>query len=163
MPIVILAAALAAYVYALLAAPSLRAPGLAIGAVALVGLGLYFGTASPLADRAAARIGADDLTLDQVAMEPIGRGATLTGRVFNRSPDWRLREMTLRLRLRDCPLAQEDVAACPVIGEATATARPDAPPGQIRAFETLFAFPNLPQATGALRWDWSVLSTRATD
>ena len=66
------------------------------------------------------------------------------------------------LRLRDCPAEDTVPDTCPVIGEATAIARPDVPPGQIRALSAHFVFSNLPPVAGTLRWDWRITGTRAT-
>jgi hypothetical protein len=49
-----------------------------------------------------------------------------------------------------------------VIGEAQAIARPDVPPGQIRALSAHFTFRNLPPVTGTLAWDGTIAATRAT-
>lgn len=163
MPIAVLVLALVAYVAALLAYPDFRRWGIVGGVAAAAGLAVYFlWGAPPEATRAGMRIAPEDLVLDQLELERTTGGATLTGRVRNDSQDYRLRELTLALRLRDCPDAAGPVEACPVIGEATAIARPDAPPGQIRALSAHFVFRSLPPVTGALRWDWNVVSTRAT-
>ena len=122
--------------------------GVAGGLVAAAGLALYFTRQAPEAERAGTRITAAELTIDQVEVAPTPRGATLTGRVHNGSDAYRLRDLTLALRLRDCPAAETPVEACPVIGEATAIARPDAPPGQIRALSAHFLFSSLPPVAG---------------
>lgn len=162
MPIVVLVLALAAYAYALIAAPGFRRWGLLLGAAVGLGLAVYFWQTSPETARTALRIDASELTLDQLAYEPSGRGATVTGRVINGSEEFRLREMTLALRLRDCPDAETPVPECPVIGQSTAIARPDVPPGQLRGFSAHFMFTNLPEVAGVLRWDWDIVETRAT-
>jgi hypothetical protein len=117
---------------------------------------------SPESDRTGTRIAADEITLDQLDFEATPRGATLTGRVLNASPDWRLREMTLAVTLRDCPDADIPPDDCPVIGEASAVVRPDTPPGQLRGFTARFVFANLPEVAGVLRWDWRITDLRAT-
>lgn len=162
MPIIALVAALALLAYATIAAPRLRLAVLAFGLAVALGLGVYLVRSTPESAREIIRIAPEDLTLDQTDFSRQGRGAVLTGRVLNGSPDWHLRDMTLVLHIRDCPPETEDIAACPIIGEATALTHPDTPPGQIRAFRALFALPNLPPATGELRWDWRVIATRAT-
>jgi len=86
----------------------------------------------------------------------------VTGRVANGSERFRLRDMTLALRLHDCPDPEAEPASCPVIGEATSIARPDVPPGQLRGFSAHFGFADLPQVVGTLRWDLSVAATRST-
>ena len=163
MPIAVLVLALVAYVAALLAYPGFRPWGIGVGMLAAAGLALYFARQAPEAERAWTRITAAELTLDQVEVTPTQRGATLTGRVQNGSEAYRLRELTLALRLRDCPDEETPVEACPVIGEATAIARPDAPPGQIRALSAHFLFSSLPPVAGTPRWDWRITAIRATE
>lgn len=164
MPIVVLVLALVGYGYALLVLPrARRALGVA-GLVVAFALGLYLWRQSPSeTERAATRIAPAELTFDQLDLARSGRGATLTGRVTNGSSRYRLREMTLDLRLRDCPAPDSAPGDCPVIGESSAIARPDAPPGQIRAFSAHFIFANVPPVAGTLRWDWQVTGLRATE
>lgn len=163
MPILVLTLALAAYVYVLAVEPGFRRWGLVGGAAVGLGLAVYFWNTAPEAVRAALRIGPDELVFDQLELRRSPRGATLTGRVRNDSPAWRLREVTLAVQLLDCPDATRPPDACPVIGEATAIARPDAPPGQVRGFSAHFVFANLPEPSGRLDWDWRVVGTRATE
>ena len=170
MPIVVLVLVLGAYVYALVSFPEFRWWGLAGGALAALGLGVYFWQATPETGRTGLRISADEITLDQITVTPTVHGAVMTGRVLNGSTEWRLRDMTLTVRLRDCPTgpdvaedeAEAAVADCPIIGEASAIARPDVPAGQIRAFSAHFLFTNLPEPAGELDWDWTITETRAT-
>ena len=49
-----------------------------------------------------------------------------------------------------------------MIGEASGIARPDVPPGQIRALTAHFVFRDLPPVAGTLRWDWRITAIRAT-
>lgn len=163
MPIIVLALVAAAYACAIVALPRFRVPGLALGALICLALGLYVWRTDPEAAEARIRIAPSELTLDQLSLRQVGRGAALQGRVMNGSPAFRLREMMLSLRLRDCPTEDAEPASCPIIGESTATARPDAPPGQIRGFDALFVLANVPTVTGVLRWDWEVAETRATE
>ena len=155
MPIVVLA--LVAYAIALVALPRFRLPVLIGGAVvaAIVVAALKFSGPEAIA------IAPSELTLDQIALERTVRGATITGRVANGS-GFRLRDMTLALRLHDCPTPETAPETCPVIGESSAITRPDVPPGQIRAFSAHFAFANVPPLVGTLRWDLTVAATRAT-
>ncbi|HMQ95370.1 MAG TPA: hypothetical protein PKA33_09880 [Amaricoccus sp.] len=163
MPIFVLALALAAYAYALVTEPGFRRWGLIGGAAVGLGLAVYFWQSAPESSRAEERIAPQELTLDQVTLERTSRGATLSGRVANGSPEFRLREMTLEVRLYDCPTPATALAECPVIGEASAIARPDVPPGQLRAFTAHFVFANLPEPVGTLGWDSRVSGTRATE
>jgi hypothetical protein len=164
MPIAVLILALVGYGYALLMLPRAR-PALALAGVAIgIGLALYFWREGPSeAERAADRIASGEIAFDQLDLARSGRGATLPGRVTNGSADYRLREMSLALRLRDCPTPETAPEACPVIGEASAIARPDVPPGQIRGFTAHFVFANVPPVAGTLRWDWQVTGLRATE
>ncbi len=163
MPVAVLVLALVAYVSALLAYPRFRRWGIVGGVVAAIGLAYYFTQVEPEAVRAGARIADSELALEDLALAPTARGATLTGRIRNDSPSYRLRDLTLAVRLRDCPQEDAAVETCPVIGEATAIARPDVPPGQIRALTAHFIFTSLPEVGGTLRWDWRITEIRATD
>jgi hypothetical protein len=162
MAIVILVLALAAYAYALIAEPGFRKWGLVAGAVLAAGLAVYLWQSVPETELRAERIALEELTLDRLDFAATPRGAVLSGRVRNGS-DFRLREMTIEMRLFDCLEPDAEVADCPVIGEASAIARPDVPPGQLRGFTAHFVFANLPGVAGTLRWDWRVTGTRATD
>lgn len=164
MPIAVLVLFLVGYGYALVMLPQARLP-LAAGGVAIgLGLAAYLWREGPSeADQAASRIAPTDLTFDQLDLARSGRGATLTGRVSNGSERYRLREVAMDLRLRDCPAPESDPETCPTIGEASAIARPDVPPGQIRAFTAHFSFANVPPVAGTLRWDWQVTGLRATE
>ncbi len=163
MPIVVLILALAAYAYALIIEPGIRRWGLVGGAAVGLGLAVYLWQTSPETTRAALRITPEQIVLDQLELARTPRGAVLAGRVRNASPEWRLREMTLTLRLRDCPEAATAPNTCPVIGEASAIARTDVPPGQIRAFSAHFIFASVPEPVGTLGWDWEITDIRATD
>lgn len=157
MPIAVLVLVLVAYGYVLIAYPQVRKPALIGGAL----IAAIVATSVLLSRPEAIAITADELTLDQIAVERTGRGASVAGRVENGSP-FRLRDMTLSLRLHDCADPDAEPATCPVIGESTAIARPDVPAGQIRAFAAHFVFAGVPPVAGTLRWEMSVVETRAT-
>lgn len=163
MPIAVLILVLVAYAYVMAAYPEYRTPGLVVGGVAAVGLGAYFWLTEPETERATARILAEEVVLDRLALDRSARGATLTGRVVNRSGRFRLREMSIALRLYDCPSEAAPEGDCAVIGDAMAIARPDVPPGQVRAFSASYVFANMPPVAGVLRWEWSILGLRATE
>jgi hypothetical protein len=157
MPIAVLVLALVAYGYVVIAYPLVRRPALIGGAL----IAVIIAAAVLLSRPEETTIAAEELVLDQIAVERTGRGASVTGWVENRSP-FRLRDMTLVLRLHDCASPDEEPEACPVIGESTTIARPDAPAGQIRAFAAHFIFSGVPSVVGTLRWEMSVAETRAT-
>ena len=163
MAIAVLVLALVAYAAVVLAYPGFRRWGIVGGIAVAAALGFYLVRQEPEAVRAGTRIAPGELTLDQIEVAPTGRGATMTGRVRNGSERYRLRDLTLALRLRDCPSEEAAVESCPVIGEATAIARPDVPPGQIRALSAHFLFSSLPPVAGVLRWDWRITAVRATE
>lgn len=163
MPIAVLILTLVAYGYGLLAYPEFRRPGLIGGLIAAVGLALYFYLHTPESSRSASRITPEEITLEDLTLERTLRGATLTGRIHNGSRDYRLRDLTLTVRLRDCPDPATPPGDCPVIGEANAIARPDVPPGQLRGLSAHFIFSDLPPVAGTLRWDWQITEIRATD
>ena len=158
MPIAVLVLTLVAYGFVLIAYPELRRIALIAGGLVAAGLTAYFLLAGP----EEAGIAPSELTLDQIVLERTVRGATIRGRVQNGSERFRLREMTLALRLHDCPTPEAAADTCPVIGEGEAIARPDAPPGQIRAFSAHFSLAGVPPVVGTLRWDLTIVATRAT-
>lgn len=158
MPLAVLVAAIAGYVYALVAGPRFRRWGLAAGLLTVLLLGLYlFAGGAP----GRPEIAPEALTLDALDLERTPRGATLSGRVQNGSTAFQLLDMTLKLRLHDCLAPELAAAECPIIGESRAIARPGVPPGQIRGFSAPFVFANLPPVIGTLAWDWEVTDTRA--
>jgi hypothetical protein len=162
MAIAILVLTLTAYGYALIAWPEFRRPGLIAGALAAAGLAVYFSRQAPEAARSGSLIAPEELTLESLSLERTALGADLTGRVLNGSADYRVRDLTLVLSLRDCPAPDTAPADCPVIGESRAIVRPDVPPGQVRALSAHFTFADLPPVLGTLRWDWRIAETRAT-
>ncbi len=163
MPVAVLILVLVAYVLVLILYPEVRRWAVAGGVVAALGLAFYFSREAPEATRAGSRIAPEEVTLDQIDVEQTIRGATLTGRIENGSERYRLRDLTLALRLRDCPAEDTPLESCPVIGEASAIARPDVPAGQIRALSAHFIFTSLPPVAGTLRWDWRIEEIRATN
>jgi hypothetical protein len=162
MPIAILVLVLAAYVYVLAAVPEWRIPGIVLGALATAGLGAYLVLTEPEAETAAHRIPPEAVVLSTLDFERTARGGVLSGRIENTSPDFRLREMTVTLRLHDCPPDTSDELGCPVIAEDTALVHVDVPPRQIRAFTAPFVFVNMPSVLGELRWTHHIDATRAT-
>jgi hypothetical protein len=164
MPIAVLVLTLVAFAWALIASPGFRPLGIVGGLVAAALLGLYLWRQAPSeSERSAGRIGPDELVLDSLTLERTARGASLTGRITNGSGRYRLRDLTLSVRLRDCPEATTPPESCPVIGEARSVARPDVPPGQIRALTAHFVFSDLPPLGGTLAWDWRIIAIRATE
>ncbi len=162
MPVAVLIVVIALYVYALVAAPRYRVPGVIAGVLILAGLGWYFFASPSQTERAATLVTVEDLTLDQLDLERTIRGATLRGRVANGAGTAHLREMTITVRLFDCELEDTDLEDCATIGESAAIARVDVPPGQLRGFSAHYIFTNLPPLVGVLRWDHRITALRAT-
>lgn len=160
MPIVVLVVVLVAYAWAMIVYPGFRRPGTLAGLAVTAALAAYFALNEPEDVSAGRRIAPEELIIDAVTIERTIRGATMSGRVLNRSPEYRLRDMTLSLRLRECGAGLE--AECPIIAEASAIARPEAPPGQLRAFSATFLFNALPPSSEAQHWEWKVTAIRAT-
>lgn len=164
MPIAVLVLFLVGYGYALVMLPRARLPLAVAGVLIGLGIGAYlWQEGPPEGERATTRIAASELAFDQIDLARSGRGATLTGRVINGSDRYRLREMAIDLQLRDCPAPETPLEACPTIGDASAIARPDVPPGQVRGFAAHFVFADVPPVEGTLRWDWHVTGLRATE
>lgn len=163
MPLAVLAIALIAYLYAMVAAPRFRIPGAIGGALVAAGLGWYFFVSESEAERAARRVGTEDVALDLLKLERTPRGATLQGRVANGADAGVLREITIEMRLLDCPDEAVPLDDCVTIGDATGIARVDVPPGQLRGFSAPFVFAGLPPVVGVLRWEQSVIALRATE
>lgn len=162
MPVAVLIIALAAYVYAMVAAPRFRIPGAIGGALIAAGLTWYLIVSPSESERAAGLISVEDLTLDRLELEQTPRGATLRGRVENLTETAHLREMTITVRLFDCPLAETELDGCAIIGESSAIARVDVPPGQLRGFSAHYIFPDRPALIGVPRWDQRITALRAT-
>lgn len=160
MPIVVLVVVLVAYAWAMIAYPGFRRAGALVGIAVTVALAAYFVMNEPEDTVAGRRIAPEELEIYEVTIQRTIRGATMSGRVLNRSSEYRLRDMTLSLRLRECGAGRE--SECPVIAEATAIARPEAPPGQLRPFSATFLYDSLPFPSETQHWEWSVIAVRAT-
>ena len=163
MPIAVLVLALVAYVLVLIPYPEFRRWAVAGGVVAALGLAFYFSREAPEATPAGTASPPEELTLDQIDVEQTVRGATLTGRVQNGSERYRLRDLTLALRLRDCPDRGRGAGDLPGDRRGHGDRPADVPAGQIRALSAHFLFSSLPPVAGTLRWDWRIAAIRATD
>lgn len=152
---------LSLYVYVLFRLPEMRIAG-SIIAIVLIGGLIYYTVTAPNAPEAELnRIADADVSITDVNLEFEPRLAKLTGRVLNNSTDYRLTGIRFDVKLYDCETEDTPLEACFVIGDDQKEARLSAPAGQLRAFETSLLFTNLPEITGVLRWDYSVISLRA--
>jgi hypothetical protein len=163
MPVAILILVLLAFAYAMASTPRARVPGAIAGVVIAAGLGWYFFSTSSETVTASRRITIEDLRIDQLQLDQTVRGATLRGRVENLSETGRLREMTIEVRLFDCPDTTTGLEECAIIADGSAIARVDVPPGQLRAFSGYYVFPDRPAVTGDPRWDSRISAVRATE
>ncbi|QHQ34145.1 hypothetical protein [Algicella marina] len=136
--------------------PHLRIAVLAVLAVAGGGLAAYFLLADINATPRAERIEADEVQLADIVLTEERGYSVLAGRVTNASQDWTLSNFGLRIRLYDCPTVETQLTECTVVAEDRGRARVTVPPGQSRAFRTVWRFPDIPILEGILVTDWSV-------
>lgn len=138
-------------------------------AIALVVLVLFGGLLSYLffsngsqPDRQAHLIPISDIVLSQLDYSQDPSLNRISGNMLNNSQDYRLRSVTIRLTLHDCPYEESDFDECVIIADDTAQTFVDIPPGQLRSFGVLMSFPNLPILEGVLRWRYELIASRAT-
>ncbi len=110
--------------------------------------------------------GISDIPIDLVSitgfrLQPAYRNSyTLSGRIHNGSDARTIEELTLTVRLYDCPTGSLG-DACVVIGEDTANVPVKVPPGQTRALQGEVAYYDLPEVEGQRVWDYEVTRIRA--
>lgn len=97
---------------------------------------------------------AEDLVLSAIEIDEGPRFTAFSGRVENRSWGLRLKGFDVTASLMDCPADTSAPADCAIIGEDTAHARVDVPPGQTRAFRVVMTFAGTPPVQGVARWDY---------
>lgn len=114
-------------------------------------------------DQRDARITAEQLELDDVSLVQEARFSRLTGRVRNLSDTYTLRDFDVRVTLLDCPAPDAGAEACVVIAEDNGIARVNLPPGQVRRFEVVLRFTDVPEPTGYAEWDYQVTGIRASE
>ncbi len=154
---------LSLYIYILFRLPELRIAGSIIAFVLIGGLVFYMVTVPPEPQAELNRIAIDEVALEGVGLELGPRVATLSGRAINGSATFTLTGFNVDVKLYDCPGIKTPFADCFTIGEDGGYARLVAPPGQLRDFIATLLFNNLPELTGALRWEYTVTGTRALD
>src|SRR5262245_13385256 len=105
-------------------------------------------------ERAKNRIKPGEIELsDLVLKNGYGLGSyTLAGRVRNRSNQYALHELTLRLTMRDCSPSSE----CEIVGQTDETIHADVPPGQARDVNDFVHFSGLGSPHGKHQWDYEV-------
>tara|TARA_R110000850_G_scaffold30797_1_gene85084 strand:+ start:199 stop:693 length:495 start_codon:yes stop_codon:yes gene_type:complete len=161
MPIALMFFALALTVAVLWRFPEYRLG--AIGALVVIAgvFGTYFYVSEPTETTQNAAIDPDKLALRDVNFLVDPRFITMLGQVQNLADNANLLEMSLELRALDCPQSDSPVVECIVIGDDEGTARVTVPPQQLRAFRAVFMLRNLPEVSGVLRWNYTLVSTRA--
>lgn len=140
--------------------PTYRAAGLAGLAVVITVFVTYFIVSEPGSGQDTA-ITPDELALSEVAIISDPRFITVSGNVQNMSQTASLLEFDLQLDARDCPTPDSPAADCIVIGSDSGVARIAVPPQQMRAFSAVFRLGTLPQISGTLRMDYSIIAARA--
>lgn len=163
MPIVYLAVIIALYATILWKFPQFRLAGGIMGVLIVGGVTGYLVLVPSAGELQGSRISASELRLEAVSLEDNGRSLVLSGRVENLSENFVLRDMTLRVRLYDCPSSDSELNACEIVGDDEGIARATVPPGQVREFSAIFYYPGLPDMRGEMRWQEDILTVRATE
>lgn len=102
-----------------------------------------------------ALISQDEIELSEVLLND--RYSTkLTGKVKNKSKNYELRTIRFKVTFRDCLLEE-----CEIVGEGTAHAYANVPPGQTRYFEEYIYFPNMGNPKGIRSWSYQVVDIEA--
>jgi hypothetical protein len=111
--------------------------------------------------RAETRIPASEISLENVTVrQTFDSSYELTGRLKNGSSTYQIQGITLKVKLRDCPVG--NAAQCVAAGEAEARAPVTVPPGQARNFTaTMYLGKGQPEPKGTLAWDYEIASVTA--
>ena len=101
------------------------------------------------------KISPSQIELSDLLLRPsYGNGDfALVGRIKNRSPQYALDGLKLKLLIRDC----DSKAECEVVGETEVNIYTDVPAGQSRDLEQSVYFRNLCHARGKHEWEYRVL------
>lgn len=130
--------------------------GVLLVLLVVAGVLLYLYERRQEAERAAAktRIARSEIEFVDLALRPsYGRGwYRLVGRVRNRSPRYTLRELRLKLVMRDC----RRVGDCEIVGETDEAVYLSVPPGQAREIDEDVHFYDLGPPRGKYQWEYSV-------
>jgi len=154
---------LSLYIYALFRLPEMRIAGTIIASVLIGGLVYYTFTAPSAPEEELNRIAVSEIALDEVDLVLGPRVATLSGRVVNSSETYTLTGILFNVKLYDCAAEDTPLTECFIIGEDDNMASFSAPPGQLRAFDAILSFTDLPNVEGVQRWGYEVVSLRALD
>ena len=103
------------------------------------------------------RLAFTDIELVDVHFDEGGRGIRhIAGRIRNKSRDYTLDEMRLRVVLKDCV-----GETCDVVDQVEATLRTDVPHGQSRDFRESLYFKSLVEPRGKYALSYEIVETRA--
>ena len=102
------------------------------------------------------KVSAAKVKIEQMAVVPAYGGShRFSGRIFNQHPTTTLKQVTLRMVMKDCG---ED-GECAIIGQESERLTIQIPAGQARDFNaTLYL--GKPTVSGKLDWDIEVIATR---
>ncbi|MEM8868930.1 MAG: hypothetical protein AAF848_04215 [Pseudomonadota bacterium] len=142
--------------------PHIRAVAIMIGLVCTAILVFIVVDRGSTPERQRAVIAVQELRLSDVEFSETSRFTRLSGRVQNTSSAHQLREFSILATLYDCPDTEVALPSCEVIAQDEGIARVDVPPGQTRAFEAILGLTQRLSPKGDARWDFDILSTRAT-
>ena len=142
--------------------PHLRVIAFAILLVFGAIFGVYILTNESEVDRAASRIPVEDLTLTDLELTYEPRFSAISGRVLNKSDQYRLRSFDIQVTLYDCDTAEQALESCAIIAEDSGPARMDVPPGQTRNFRGVLDLRTETVAKNVSRWDYQILNITAT-
>lgn len=108
---------------------------------------------------ALSRIRPAELKFEGVTLKPDYSGYTLSGRLINGSAQYTLKQVTLKVTMRDC--SGESERNCLIIGESNEYVHLGVPPGQARDFNELVYFSGgALKPRGRLVWDYSVVEVK---
>lgn len=129
-----------------------RFPLQTIALVAILGFGVWFWIDSTNRaqrerfERSRSLVETEEVELTDLGLQRSYSMWSLTGNAKNNSSNT-VTALELLVVLRNCPTPDD----CVVVGEDTATAFVNIPPGQMRSVGTTFSFPNLPTLND---WTW---------
>jgi len=101
------------------------------------------------------RIKPNEVELVDLAFRPgSGTGSyTLVGRTRNRSTQYTLSEVRLRLTMRDCTGSND----CEIVGETEKSLYTSVPPGQARDLDEYVHFSGMRQPRGKYQWEYQIV------
>ena len=104
------------------------------------------------------RISPAEIQFDNLRLAPSysAESFRLVGRIKNKSQSFSLRDMRIKITMRDCIKPGE----CEIVGESTAWTFATIPPGQSRDIDESVHFSNLAKPKGKYEWDYAIVEIR---